>query len=263
MKNVKHMSKANEPPPYFNNELLWSEEWVPLAKVIKHQPLQVRKKLTDSKVKQYAEMTRAGTTPPPIMVGKVGALLYLLDGWHRMEAGALQTTTTELDGETMVCARVAVMTGERMGWEAAQANLSHGVSYGRGEFRGVFRAFIKAKQHHRGYRQYMSYREMASVLRLGASYGTLRRWTEKDFPSLFRALGANEHGNALADVQTLMVKSMEQQHSEEAHKSLVALKQHAGALSDPENRWTVVQHLEATLAMLKDAGIQEPAPADF
>ena len=262
MKNVKHMSKANEPPPYSKNELLWSEERVPLAKVIKHQPLQVRKKLTDSKVKQYAEMTNAGTTPPPITVGKVDNRLYLLDGWHRMEAGALQTIT-ELDGETTVLARVAEMTMKRMGWEAAQANLSHGVSYVRGEFRGVFRAFITAKQHHTGYRKYMSYREMASVLKLGVSHVTVRRWTEKYFPPLFRALGANEHGNALADAPTLMVKSMEQQHSEEAHKSLVALNQHAGALSDPENLWVVVQHLEATLAMLKDAGIQEPAPADF
>lgn len=196
-------------------------------------------------------MTKEGSSPPPIKVARANGLLYLLDGWHRVEAGALQT-----DG-SLVLALVASMPFERMYWEAARCNVSNGVRYKPADYRPVFRAFIKSKKHHKGRRVYMGYREMAQALGLGVSYSTLRRWVEADFPALFAALSDKEVApeGGLPEVQ---IATPEEQHSHEARKAADALSQHAGALSDPVNRWEVLRQLEATACMLRAKGVEEP-----
>lgn len=254
MKQSKQPEHQASPSP----ELVWTEEWVPLAAVIKHQPLQARKVLDKGAVKLYADMTKEGSKPPPIKVARADGRLYLLDGWHRMEAGALQLRDDSFVGRC-VLAVVATMPPERMPWEAARANVGHGVRYKASEFRNVFKAWIKAKNHHKGRREYMSYREMAEAFGLGPSYGTLRTWVKKDFPSLFVALSGLDHGNEAAGTYTPEVVTMEDQHSSEARKTMATLHQHAEALEDAENRWDVLQALEATAAMLRAKGVKEPA----
>jgi hypothetical protein len=236
-------------------DLSWSEEWVPLSEVIKHQPLQARKKLDGNAVTRYASMTKEGSKPPPIKLARCDGKLYLLDGWHRMEAGALQLQT-DLTAGAMVLAVVAAMSTDRMPWEAARANVGNGVQYKSGEFRPVFRAFIKSKQHHKGRREYMTYREMAAALGLGVSHVTLFKWTAADFPKLAAALSSKDYGNEGAGTYTPQVKTMEEQHNDEAHKALEALSQHAGALDSAVNRWEVLQRLEATSAMLRAKGVE-------
>lgn len=238
-------------------DLEWSEQWVPLAAVIQHQPLQARKKLDKGAVKLYADMTKEGSKPPPIKVARHGGRLYLLDGWHRMAAGALQLRDDPMEG-MHVLAMVTTMPQERMAWEAARANVGHGVRYKASEFRNVFRAWIKAKNHHKGRREYMSYREMAEAFGLGPSYGTLRIWVKADFPTLAAALSNKEHGNDEAGTYTPEVMTMEEQHSSEARKTMATLHQHAEALEDAGNRWDVLQALEATAAMLRAKGVQQP-----
>lgn len=253
---------ANNQPSSVAPELAWSEEWVPLAAVIKHQPLQARKALDKGAVRTYANKTKEGTTPPPIKLARCAGRLYLLDGWHRMAAGALQLQdgTDGLGGERHVRAVVAAMHKDRMPWEAARANVSNGVQYKYGEYRAVFRAFIKSKQHHKGRGAFMSYREMAAALALGVSHVALYKWTKADFPKLAAALSGKEYGNEQAGAYTAETVSMEEQHHGEAHKALEALSQHAGALESAGNRWAVLQQLEATAAMLRAKGVEAPAP---
>lgn len=149
----------------------WSEEWVPLPAIIKHAPWQVRVKLDDRAVRRYAEMTRAGNEPPPIKVGRVKGRRYLVDGWHRMEAGALQISSSIDDDET-VKALVADLTQAQAIWEAARANLGHGVQYKSKDLHGVFKAFIKSKQHVKPGGGIMSYREIAPII--GKPHTTIR-----------------------------------------------------------------------------------------
>lgn len=258
MKNVKHISKAtNQPSLPAVSEPQWREEWVPLSGVIQHGPLQVRRKLDASAVTAYANMTKEGSTPPPIKTARCAGRLYLLDGWHRMAAGALQLSESLTQG-TMVLALVATMPQERMAWEAARANVGHGVRYKASEFRTVFKAWIGAKNHHKGRRVYMSYREMAEAFGMGVSYVTLRKWTMADFPSLAGALRGDEHGNDDAGTYTPEIVTMEEQHASEARKTLEAMRQHAEALEDAENRWDVLQALEVTAAMLRAKGVKPP-----
>lgn len=144
-----------------------------------------------------------------------------------------------------------------MFWEAARSNVGNGVQYKAAEFLPVFRAFIKSKQHHKGRREYMSYREMSTALGLGVSYSTLRRWTAKEFPALFRAI-AGEEGGAEGGVRDVESMSPDEQHAAEAHKAATALAQHAAALTDPARRGALLGQLEATAVMLRAKGVELP-----
>lgn len=253
-------SKQAEQSTHSTPELVWSEEWVPLASVIKHQPLQVRTRLDSRAITLYASMTKEGSKPPPIKLARSEGRLYLLDGWHRMAAGALQLRDDpdEWMGQQQVLALVADMPAHQMPWEAARANLGHGVQYRAKEFRPVFRAFIGSKQHHKSRREYMSYREMAEAFGLGVSHVTLRKWVMADFPKLAAALSKHDYSHDGGGWRKQESVSMEKQHSGEAHKALAAVRQHAELLETPQNRWDVLQALEATAAMLRAKGVLEP-----
>ncbi len=259
MKNVKHMTTAeNNQPSSVASDLSWSEEWVPLDSVIQLPSLQARKKLNDGAVALYANMTKEGSLPPPIKVARCEGRLYLLDGWHRMAAGALQLTSSFPSGPE-VLALVAPMPESRMPWEAARCNLGHGVQYRAGEFRAVYAAFIKSKQHHKRRGELMSYREMAAAFGMGVSHVTLRKWTKADHPKLFAALSSHDHGNEDAGAYPIETMNMEQQHNQEARRAATELRQHAEALSCPQNRWDLLESLEACAAMLRARGVEQPA----
>jgi hypothetical protein len=235
----------------------WSEQWIPLKDIIQHGPLQVRHKLDPSAVKRYRDMTAAGSTPPPIKVGKVGDKLYLVDGWHRLEAGAIESSS-----DTGLCAEVLAvvkcMTEDEVRWEAAKANLGHGVPLKNRDYRNVFRAFIKAKQHHLGRGVFMSYREMAAAVGVGKGHTTLRNWTREDFPKLYTALGGGEHGNASAEAPDGERLSLAQEHILEAHRALERLVMHSGHMDSPTERWKLLEGLKAATGALVAAGVVEP-----
>jgi hypothetical protein len=235
--------------------LEWRDEWVPLPKVIRHGPLQVRQKLDPRAVKRYADMTRAGSVPPPIKVGRVRGHLYLLDGWHRMEAGALQVQSG-LDGE-MVRATVAHMSRQEATWEAAKANLGHGVQYRSRELHEVFKAFIKAKRHVKPDGSTMSYREIGPVI--GKPHTTIRTWMLKYFPKLAADMGGVEHGNKDADAPSV---SIENEHEAAVLQALRDVSQRL-ALLTPEARWELVRDLEAAREAALKMGVTQPRPENF
>jgi hypothetical protein len=260
MKNVKHMTTAeNNQPSSVAPESGWSEESVLLKDIIQHGPLQVRHRLDKAAVKRYSDMTKAGSSPPPIKVGKVGDKLYLVDGWHRLEAGAVEQGF----GFDTVMALVKEMTEDEVRWEAAKANLGHGVPLKTREYRNVFRAFIRAKQHHKGRGRFLSYREMAAALGVGVGHTTLRNWTLTDFPSLARALGGEQEGNQAATQPQVEGLTLEEEHILEAHKALEQLSKHATSFGSPTERWKLLAGLRATAAALESAGVEEPVPEQF
>lgn len=234
----------------------WCEEWVPLGKIIKHGPLQVRRKLDAAAVKRYAEMTRAGSEPPPIKVGRVGGSLYLVDGWHRMEAGALQVSAG-IDGEE-VRVLLAEMSRQEAIWEAAQANLTHGVQYKGRELHEVFKAFIKAKQHVKADGSTMSYREIAPII--GKPHTTIRSWMLKYFPKLAADMGGMVYGNT--EAEPAAPPSIEEEHKAAALQALQDVSQRLEMIT-PEARWELVRGLEAALAAALKLGVREPRPEDF
>lgn len=168
----------------------WQEEWVSLDEVCQMPSMQVRKKLDKRAIAQYRSMTSAGSTPPFIKVACVPAArggkrerLLLVDGWHRMEAGALV-----MEG-ALVRALVASMSEDAARWEAAQANMHHGVQLKPSERRAVFAAYVKAGKH-RTREGYKSWRTMASELM--QPHSTLRTWMRKDFRHIYARMSGDE-----------------------------------------------------------------------
>ena len=265
MKNVKYVNKTSNPPAPVEHEPQWCEEWLPLHEVIPHAPFQVRNKLDKSAVKQYRDWTKAGRVPPPIKVGRVKGVLYLVDGHHRLAAGALVTrvqlfSSPSID-DTEVLALVRDMSEAQARWEAASVNMSHGVPLKPGEYRNVFKAFIAAKKHIKPGGKYMSLREMGEVL--GKGHTTIYGWVRKYCPAILAKLEGPEHGNFEGDTGGSNILTLDEEHRQEASWAMQALVQHATALVSPGERWLLLKELEATAEQLRRAGVQEPSPEEF
>jgi hypothetical protein len=224
----------------------WDEQLVPLAAIIKHKPFQVRKALDKAAVRRYGEMTRAGKIAPPIKVALIRGSHYLLDGWHRMAAGALTTAGAD------VLALVASMTDKQAMWEAANANTGHGVPLKAAEIRGLFRAFIRSGQHKKAKGQSMSYREMQAAL--GKPHTTLRNWVREDFPKLFASLRADDVGNPSPIGCNDGLLSLDQQRIEQAQEAARTIQQIGDVLTTADARGDLVVILETTLRKLRESG---------
>jgi hypothetical protein len=230
--------------------LTWARRYIPAADIIKHAPFQVRKALDKGAVRRYREMTRAGSPPPPIRLALVKGVHYLIDGWHRLEAGAV--ITEPITGG--VLADVAVMTEHQARWEAADANSSHGVPLKPGEQRGRFKAFIVSRQHHMARDRLMSYRDIGEAL--GKPHTTIRNWVERDYPDLFRRMQGEGGSNPTPGAPPSNYMSLDAERLAEAQGAARTLQQVAGMLLTAAARGDLVGILEGTLKALKDG----PAP---
>lgn len=235
----------------------WAEEWVSPEDIIKHAPWQVRRNLDAAAVKKYRDMTKAGSTPPPIKLARVRGKLYLVDGWHRMEAGALQVTRG-LDGQE-VLAEVAPMSDGEARWAAAQANLGHGVPLKAAELHAVFKAYIKAKQHLKPDGTLRSYRDMAPII--GKPHTTIRTWMLKYFPAVARQM-AGERGNPEPEMPSGPLIDPIAENFHAACEGILAVRQRLDILT-PEDRWDLVNQLEGAREEALRLGVKEPPSEDF
>jgi hypothetical protein len=226
----------------------WVEQHVPLASIIKHRPWQVRMALDKAAVRRYRERTEAGQVAPPIRLALVRGAFYLVDGWHRLEAGAV--TFSELDGG--VLAEVATMTEHQAQWEAAKANDDHGVPLKAKEYRAKFGAFIATKQHVTGRGKAMSYRDMSAVI--GKPHTTLRGWLQKDHPKVFRAMQGEGGLNVAPGAVSPVGLSLDAERIGQAQEAARTLQQIADILGTAEARGELVAILEETLRVLKAGG---------
>jgi hypothetical protein len=133
---------------------------------------------------------QAGAEFPTVVLAHINGSLYLVDGWHRIEASLL-------NDHLLIWAVISEMTLDEARWEAAKANTIHGLPLKTKELREVFRAFIDTRQHEHGSEKLMPYREIAK--RIGKGFSTIRNWMRADYPMLFRkyqqmANGASEAG---------------------------------------------------------------------
>ncbi|MDE2394681.1 MAG: hypothetical protein KGM91_04505 [Burkholderiales bacterium] len=236
----------------------WCEEWVPLAEICRIDKLQVRHKLNQGAVTRYRDMTDAGKVAPPIKLGRVkSGALYLVDGWHRMEAGALDTQEDfNGTGGTLVRALVADLTDAEVRWESAIANEGHGVQLKPSEYRNVFRAFILAKKHRKARGELMTYREIGEAI--GKGHRTIHEWMRKDFPRMAARMGRDPHGNPGAGPPVGRVPSLA---DEQCEQTLRAVRDARAGLATmtPEHRHRVAEELRSLLAEVTQLGATAPA----
>lgn len=233
----------------------WTERWVPLASIQKLEDLQVRNKLDPVAIKRYRDAAASGKVFPPIKVGRIkDGRLYLVDGWHRLEAGAVSTNEETFVGDgPEVLVEVADLTEAEVRWEAARANLEHGVPLKSGEMRGVFRAFIKAGKHRKRRGELMSYRDMAAEV--CKPHTTLRRWLMEDFPRLAAKMGGSEGGNPQAEPAESI--PLEEIHLVEGLRAAETLRISLSAMT-PQGRWEVAAAVRDLLTEAERLGTSRP-----
>lgn len=158
---------------------------VNLQDIIRDPTFQVRNRLNARAVGRYATQYKAGGDLGPVELADIEGRLVLLNGWHRMAA------LERLERDT-VQATITPMSESEARWRAAIANADHGVPLNKSEHVNVFKAYVRSRKHWKRKGVYKSYREIADDLNGMRSYGTIRRWMEKHFPIIFRAMGNEE-----------------------------------------------------------------------
>jgi len=157
---------------------------VRIGDLIRTSSYQIRNRIDQGTVHRYRNVYKNGGDLPPVRVALVDGGAYLVDGWHRIEA-------LEGLGATSVRAMVTEETQEDAHWLAAEANLTHGLPLKAREVRGVFRAYVRARRHREG-RRSKTYQQITDDLGGVVALTTIRNWMQRDFPSVFRAMGRKE-----------------------------------------------------------------------
>ncbi len=162
-------------------------EAYPVADIATQPEWQVRAKLHPGTVEAYAKAFRADEWQlPPLALARIGGVLFVVDGWHRLEA-AKRAGLARVDGQ------IVTEDPQEALWLAAEANTKHGLPLKPREYRKVLGAFIGAGKHRKG-RRLLSYRDMAKAIGGVVSYTTVRNWVMKDFPRVAAELKADETG---------------------------------------------------------------------
>lgn len=211
---------------------------------------QVRSKMSDGTVKRYMAIFKSGKEMPAVQVAVVNGVPVLVDGWHRVAA-------LERLGHLTVEAVVTQSSRQDARWMAAKANTEHGLPLKPAEHREVFRAYVQAKQHVRPQGRLKTYREMGTDL--GRPHTTIRNWTKRHFPALYRRIGGNadeSHGgiperHAVPDWFPAVAEGL--QKIEGAFRSL----------SDPTARGELVAAVDAAVAELKGSAAWTIEEQDF
>ncbi len=214
--------------------------------------MQVRAKTDPGTVKRYAQAMRVGAEFPPVEAVELDGVLVLVDGFHRIAA-------MESIGLTEVSANITpVASLEEARWLAARANLLHGLPLKAGERRGVFRAYMHARQHRRGGQKgaLKSYREIAGDIG-GASYNTVRNWMLADFPRVFRAMGGQDGAGPgeLTEADT-----PGQRFAKEVHNALDKALAALPGVADPVARGRLLVKVEELAFAIEEAGVEQEAP---
>lgn len=93
---------------------------LPIADLSDDPRFQSRTRTDQGTVDDYKEAMSAGAVMPPIVVALVDGSLYILDGWHRVNA-ARDLSYSEIEAEIIEMSEAEAI------WRAASANQSHGL----------------------------------------------------------------------------------------------------------------------------------------
>lgn len=220
-----------------------------LADIIQDPLFQVREKLDAGTVARYADAMKAGIELPPIAVMKVNGAPMLIDGWHRV-AAARRLGIEEL---------VAIITEgseDDLRWEAARANLTHGLPLKKKELRPVFQAYVRSGQHRGRGNRVKSARDISKDLQGAVHHGTVLRWMEADFPAVYRAMKTatpEPEGGLRGERLTAT-----ERRSRAIRKALEVVTANARGITDRKQRGEMIALLEATTEALKTAAPWEP-----
>jgi hypothetical protein len=113
---------------------------VSISDIVVRDDWQVRTKVREQTVKQYAVVMQGGSEMPPISLAKISGALVLVDGAHRLAAA-------RRIGASDILATVEEMSEEDAAWAAAIANTKHGLRLSAAERFKVFLRYMNEKRY--------------------------------------------------------------------------------------------------------------------
>ena len=126
--------------------------------IVDTELLQIRAKMNQSQIRQYADDMKKGDVFPPLTLAKINDVLYLVDGFHRYEAlrylGITFCDATVQSVDSIHAARLL----------AIRLNSTHGLKLTREEKRNAVREYVKAGLYLYTEEQQEHYQEKANEL---------------------------------------------------------------------------------------------------
>lgn len=219
-----------------------------LSDIVRLADMQTRLKGTDTALaRQYKEAMDAGHDFPPITLVREGGAFILVDGWHRVMA-------MEMRGQHITDAEIHPdVSPEVMRLMAYEGNARHGLGPTRLERREMFRAYLKAKRHHKKRKgTFKSYGEMGADLGLPKS--TVATWTRADAPKLADALG----GKAKGATRGRQGPTMADRLAIEATNSLAGAIAATRGITDGDVRWHLLVQARGWIDELQRGPLNAP-----
>ncbi|WP_243444874.1 ParB/RepB/Spo0J family partition protein [Sphingosinicella humi] len=149
--------------------LRWRQASLGVSIIKLDRRFQPRDTLSENTVARYKAAMLRGDAFPPISVARIGRELFVVDGFHRLEAARAAGLET-------VEARVANMQEDTAVAVAIEANATHGLSLSRSDKRRCFALYVEAGRHLRLDGTVKSLRQIRRELANIAWPNTISRW---------------------------------------------------------------------------------------
>lgn len=146
-----------------------------------YHTLQVRTEIDPKTVEAYARSMNNGSIFPPVTLYRVEGSLYLVDGYHRVEAAEAVAGNKEKHKADIEAEIIDGNMGDAIA-AAAVANTTNGKQMKKKEYRNSFRMLGKS-----GKLNGMDSRSIADLMNHVVSHVTIWKWANEDFPSLLDA----------------------------------------------------------------------------
>lgn len=222
---------------------LVTEESKPIhvGEIIRDKAFQVRLKEVPGLAKKYADEMQCGHKFPAVSIADVEGKMYLVDGWHRIDAAA------ERIGSPTVEAVIRKMSWRDAIGTASEANATHGHGLSQADKRKKLDMHIKAGKHKKGGEIVQSYADLSTYL--GIKKTTLYRWMEKDHPVTFRKM--QKDATQKRDAEPPERVDHDPENIRRAQEALRQALHHCDLLGDPEKRQTIIDEAERMIEQMK------------
>lgn len=146
-----------------------------------HDTLQVRNEIDPKTVEAYARSMNGGSIFPPVTLYQVEGKLFLVDGFHRVEAAEAMLDAQRKHSLTISAEIIEGSIGDAIA-AAAVANTTNGKQMKKKEYRTSFRMLGES-----GKLAGMDSRSIAALMNYVVSHVTIWKWAKEDFPGLLDA----------------------------------------------------------------------------
>ena len=250
----KRKSEPEEPP---------GVTLVDIEEIVRNRRFQVRDKIDDNTVRQYAVAMKAGEVFPPVRLARIKGALVLIDGWHRLEArvrlAARARDRKEGRKWLEVPATIEDMTEREARWAAATANLTHGLRLKRNAREAIFSLFMRTKRYRKADGTYMSSREISSALKGLYSHTAVLKKIQRNHPRVYEDM--RRHGEEVHPLTGESPYNNTQEPTlmrEDALGLLEEVRMVARVVTDKSERRAIYDAAKQLLAELEAEGVPEP-----